>query len=416
MNTRKEFAAIDYFRLAASFMIVAIHTGPLEDFSEIADFMVTYCLGRIAVPFFLMVTGYFVLNGSFRKLTRYLCRFLLMYAGVTILYLPFTIYAGNLPQGPGGWLKWLLMDGTFYHLWYLPAALLGCVITAALLKYCPIAAGGILAALLYVAGLMGDSYYGLVAQVQPLENVYGFLFRISSYTRNGIFFAPVFLWMGAVLGRSGNGEKKSLLEGKRQKTMTWAAFGVCLALMLAEGYFTWSMGLQKHNSMYLFLLPVSFLLFKGLLQAGGKAPAVLRSLSMWIYLLHPLCIIGIRGVAKVLGLQAALVDQSLVFYAAVCVSSLITAVMLEWLRGMRRMLVAGRRQKKQEACSGKSTSQDAELPLVEGTEEYEGPEESDSGECFEEYDLFEKCDGLNEEEYRGVSPEEYVWLENDLDK
>ena len=61
MRQRKNYGAIDDFRLIAAFLIVAIHTSPLESFSETADFLVTYCIGRIAVPFFLMVTGYFVL-------------------------------------------------------------------------------------------------------------------------------------------------------------------------------------------------------------------------------------------------------------------------------------------------------------------------------------------------------------------
>ena len=61
MGYRKNYGAVDNFRLAAAFLIVAIHTSPLQSFSEVADFLVTYCVGRVAVPFFLMVTGFFVL-------------------------------------------------------------------------------------------------------------------------------------------------------------------------------------------------------------------------------------------------------------------------------------------------------------------------------------------------------------------
>ena len=61
MRRRKNYGAVDNFRLIAAFLIVAIHTAPLESFSETADFLVTYCIGRVAVPFFLMVTGFFVL-------------------------------------------------------------------------------------------------------------------------------------------------------------------------------------------------------------------------------------------------------------------------------------------------------------------------------------------------------------------
>ena len=317
-------------------MIVAIHTGPLENISKTADFLVTYCLGRIAVPFFLMVTGFFMLsdpNGPVKRLAKYLIRFFIMYIGVTLLYLPFTIYAGNLPHGVGGWLKWFFMDGSFYHLWYLPATLLGCVIAAALLRYCPVPVSGAIVGLLYAIGLLGDSWYGLAAQVEPFAGIYQGLFQFSTYTRNGIFYAPVFLWLGAVLGRSRKKGQEPEPEKGRPTAVIWTLFGIFLALMLGEGFFTWTMGLQKHNSMYLMLIPVSGLLFLGLLQAGGKAPGAIRPVSMWIYLLHPLCIIGIRGVAKVLGLQKLLVENVLVFYIAVCITSFIAAVVIEAARG-----------------------------------------------------------------------------------
>lgn len=58
---RSRSTAIDPFRMAAAFLIVAIHTAPLSSFSETADFFFSYCFARIAVPFFLMTTGYFVL-------------------------------------------------------------------------------------------------------------------------------------------------------------------------------------------------------------------------------------------------------------------------------------------------------------------------------------------------------------------
>lgn len=59
--------AIDPFRLVAAFLIVAIHTAPLSTFSETADFLFSYCFARIAVPFFLMTTGYFVLSPLISK-------------------------------------------------------------------------------------------------------------------------------------------------------------------------------------------------------------------------------------------------------------------------------------------------------------------------------------------------------------
>lgn len=58
----REYAGIDFFRIFAAVLVIAIHTAPFSVISGDLDFLLTYCLGRIAVPFFLMTTGYFVLG------------------------------------------------------------------------------------------------------------------------------------------------------------------------------------------------------------------------------------------------------------------------------------------------------------------------------------------------------------------
>ena len=121
-------AGIDYFRMAAAFMVIAIHIAPFSYWNRDLDFLLTYCLFRVAVPFFFMTTGYFVLapyvkSGFRRKRSfyKFMVKNTALYLAVTALYLPLTIYSGNLPQGFFGWMKGLLFDGTFYHLWYFPA-------------------------------------------------------------------------------------------------------------------------------------------------------------------------------------------------------------------------------------------------------------------------------------------------------
>ena len=42
-------------------------------------------------------------------------------------------------------------------------------------------------------GVFGDSYYGLIENVPLLRSLYTGIFYISSYTRNGIFFAPIYI-------------------------------------------------------------------------------------------------------------------------------------------------------------------------------------------------------------------------------
>lgn len=138
---KKTYAGIDGFRLIAAFMVIAIHVAPLSVWNEDIDYLFTYCLGRVAVPFFFMTTGYFVLAPYVKSdckekvsIRRYLLKNTLLYLLVSILYFPLSLYSGNVPKTSLTLIRWLLFDGTFYHLWYFPAAIIGCVLLIFLLK------------------------------------------------------------------------------------------------------------------------------------------------------------------------------------------------------------------------------------------------------------------------------------------
>lgn len=328
---RNRSTAIDPFRMVAAFLIVAIHTAPLSSFSETADFFFSYCFARIAVPFFLMTTGYFVLpalilkkSGSYRSLWRSMKKTALIYLAATILYLPVNIYSGKLPALKEIF-KVLVFDGTFYHLWYLPATLLGMLFLFLLSRKCSPKIMLFICGVLYLVGLFGDSWYGLFAQLPPVKAFYDVLFGISSYTRNGIFYAPIFLLMGALISRQ-------RIHKHFDETMVYLTGTLFfLLLMLGEGYLSYFLGWQRHNSMYLFLIPCMFFLFHLLLCLPGKGSRSLRRVTLLIYLLHPLVIILVRGFAKLTHLSAYLVENSLIHYVTVCILSFVMALCLSLL-------------------------------------------------------------------------------------
>lgn len=332
IRRRKSYDAIDNFRLVAALLIVAIHTAPLKSFNETADFLVTYCFGRIGVPFFLMVTGFFVLapyqrgrQSASGKIPQGMAKFLkkttLLYAVATLLYLPLKIYSENISDSVGGWMKEIFFDGTFYHLWYLPAVILGCLLIIGLLQFCNPMAVSILVFVLYIFGVLGDSYYHLVSQIPFMKTTYEGIFAVSSYTRNGIFFAPLFLWMGVLIA---NGNVKM------PRKQAGIGFAISLVGMLAEGFISFHFEWQKHNSMYFMLIPVMFFLFELLLDSDGIKLEIARDLSMYIYILHPFCIVLVRGLAGVLKMTKLLVEQSLIHYlAVVAVTVLLSLVIVE---------------------------------------------------------------------------------------
>ena len=218
-TAKKTVPTLDLFRLAAVLLVVMNHTSPLADVSAMADFWLTRVLARVAVPFFLMTTGYFLSRNHWAGVGRQLKKLCLLYGVCILLYLPVNLYAGSF-TGPADVLRKLLVDGTFYHLWYFPATILGIVI-ARWLSRLGLRVALPVAALLYLIGLGGDSYYGLVSQIPLLRTLYDGIFTLCGYTRNGLFFAPLFLLLGAA-GRRWN-QKLSL-----------AGFFLSLAAMSAE--------------------------------------------------------------------------------------------------------------------------------------------------------------------------------------
>ena len=60
MNIRK-YISIDYFRIIAALLIVAIHIYPFIKINETINFVFTHIICRLGVPFFLVITGYFTL-------------------------------------------------------------------------------------------------------------------------------------------------------------------------------------------------------------------------------------------------------------------------------------------------------------------------------------------------------------------
>lgn len=344
MRTKENYGWLDRFRLPAALFVITIHTSPLASFSSEADFFLTRILARTAVPFFFMVTGQFVAAPFIRqnrskpttgktkrqelhRLWRYLRKILLLYTAAILLYLPIGIYAGHYQEMTFGTaLRMLFFDGTFYHLWYFPACLLGVGLVYLLSRFLKLQ--GILAvsAVLYAIGLLGDSYYGLVQQLPALEAVYGVLFRFSSYTRNGLFFAPLFLALGAwcktMAGDDTITRAPGEKSGHRRNSLSINLGGLLLSflLMTAEAFTLRHFSWQRHDSMYLMLVPVMIFLYRtllGLSAVSGKSNRPFRSASLWIYLLHPAFIVVVRAAAKLLHLTPLLVDNSLLHFLAV---------------------------------------------------------------------------------------------------
>lgn len=328
MKDNRQLGGLDYFRLFAAFLVIAIHTSPLSSFSSSADFIFTRILARMAVPFFLMVTSYFLLpqylfehTKDFRPLLMFIKKTLLLYVAAIVIYLPVNFYAGQL-HGANifNFFRMLVFDGTLYHLWYLPASIIGVLLIILMSRKLPFRAIVGTALVLYGFGLLGDSYFGFLSNSDLLREIYEAMFRVFSYTRNGIFYAPVFLVMGA-------GMKK--IQRGRKKTTIMLGFVLSVLLMICEGLTLNHLDVQRHDSMYICLLPCMYFLFQIVLSVKKSPVKPLRTISTWIYIIHPLFIVLVRGAAKFTHLESIFIENSIAHYIAVSLLSCSFAVFLQ---------------------------------------------------------------------------------------
>lgn len=336
MTEKKSYAGIDYFRLIAALLIVAIHTSPFISFSQIGDFMFTRIIARVAVPFFFMTSGFFLIS-RYTYNTERLCAFIkktiLIYGTAILIYIPINIYNGyfKIDNLLPNIIKDIAFDGTLYHLWYLPASIIGAVIAWYLLKKANYSIAFLITFALYIIGLFGDSYYGIAENVSCLNNFYSLIFQVSDYTRNGIFFAPIFFVFGGYV--SDNQNRPSL-----KKSIT--GFIVCFALMFGEAFILHYLNLQRHDSMYVFLLPSVYFLFNILLYIKGKSHKELRRISLIIYIIHPFMIVAVRLFSKLVHMQDLLIENSLIHYIVVCFISVVLPIVISITQGFTSILKA----------------------------------------------------------------------------
>ena len=319
---------IDLFRIIAALMVVAIHTFPFNSLSPFLDEMITLTLFRVAVPFFFMTTGFYLIgpyanNKSYyygEKIKQFLLKISKIYLLVVLLYLPLSILNGTISSKTTllEWLKMLIFDGTLYHLWYFPGIIVGTLLVFYLLKYVTFNHVFFLSIPLYVIGLLGDSWYGIIKQIPLLAKIYDKLFEISEMTRNGLFFTPLFLCLGAYLYLERQKERRGVKELS-------LFFLITIAMMLVESIFLHRLFVVRHDSMYLLLPVVMYFLYLLLLNWQPKLRIKqVQNLSLLIYIIHPLVIVVVHTISN----KLTFMKFSLLYYLLVAVGSYILSRLL----------------------------------------------------------------------------------------
>ncbi|CZF85583.1 acyltransferase [Grimontia marina] len=227
--------SLEMGRLLAILAVVIIHAGPFrgEAYSEgvntLSDVINQIC--RFAVPFFFVLTGYFVqpklVESPTKTFMHYAKPLMLIWLAWSIIYLvmPFRLdiamTEGYLVERAGYWNYLLkapfntLFEGGLVHLWYIPGLLSALGILALLINknqqglIMPLALG------LYVWGLGAGSYQPVMEGEAPI------------FTRNGPFFSLLMVTTGFEMRR-----RNISFSNKAAYSMLIGG----LALCLAEGF------------------------------------------------------------------------------------------------------------------------------------------------------------------------------------
>lgn len=286
-------ASLDALRVLSLFGIVTLHVaGGGFAGNKPLGFLVDE-LSRFAVPVFFLMSAYFWKDADLAtplRLTAKVARRVLP-AFAAILALTVTLRLvehGRLgfELSPEGILLLLWTGGPAFHLWFLPALVLGTAIVALLLNGVGLRWTIAIALTLYCAGTLIGAYS------RPLLG-HGFPFWMD---RNGLFFAPIFLVAGIAFRRHRDELQQLPLPAVALALIAFAALNV------AEGYFVvgrYPMGHDYALATLGYALAVALLFMR--LELRSPLWSTLGQATFGAYLVHLLVLGVLAGDLKLGG-------------------------------------------------------------------------------------------------------------------
>lgn len=317
--TKKYNKLVDDLRLLAAILVVAIHTGPFASMPMV-NYFITNIIGRFAVPYFFALSGYYFYkklertdsSEHFNQLKKTLFNLLKLYALTLILYVPVWLYLNDFSISL--FISDLLWNGIHYHLWYFPALLIGMVVVYVMYKKLTTKQIFIIVAILYLFGAMINVYGPLLG-----EETLSLILNTIGTPRNGIFFAPLFVFIGHVLAR---------FPVKFKRWVGWLS----LVLFIGEGILWFVLGTPDPlNAMFLTLPIATYFLMNEILERTTKThgSSFYHQLSLYVYVIHPIVILGLRLIVSLLNME---LNFTLLFVMA-SLLSLVCAYVYDQLKG-----------------------------------------------------------------------------------
>jgi len=277
-------------------LVVAIH---VEPFTGNMAFYYDHCLARIADPMFFTLSAYFLFDKLlasdwnsdvfFKQIKR-----LFAYYGIwLIVYTP--IIAGRTWMHTGSkfefvWqmIRQIFLTGPYGALWFIPALILGLVLTYLVGKYTTPLICLIISCPFFLLSVVQMEYYHLVKDIAWLTALNDFFCSIFGWLGNGVNFGWFFCALGLYLA-----SKKHSLRSYRQDVCLTVFWG-CMLVLECTMIRHFSLGISY--GVMLMLIPVTYYLMWIVLRmpeaikAGNhtfeKNAKYLQDMSLLIFPLH----------------------------------------------------------------------------------------------------------------------------------
>ncbi|WP_312795726.1 acyltransferase family protein [Tianweitania sp.] len=276
-------------RVVMALLVVALHGQLFKEISAEAKFVISDTLSRLAVPWFLVVTGFYFRASSLAELRVWLIRMAVIYAVWMIAYSPFYLADLNLKSA-------VLLAGFGYrHLWYLFAAL-----QAGPILYC--LRGRSFVLLLPIASVL----FAIGMVIQHFELTESADYRVVLF-RNFLFFALPFMLLGHLMRR---------VDWKRVSSSLLVLLCVagCCILLLEAAFFssrTWF-----SQDLYVSLFFVSPAVFALCLHFDNGRLRSAAEMATGIYLIHLMVLLTTKSSTSLTETPATLVTIGLSVAAA----------------------------------------------------------------------------------------------------
>lgn len=296
MTLKQSYNSIDLMKFILCFLVVAIHSDPIEDVSPLLN-RLFLGVERVAVPLFFIASGFFLFKGGpldKDQLVKYLKRMGLLYFAWFVISFPITIFnrflmgEGSLPVKLFLFVKSFFFTSTFSGSWFLASCVFCTILFYFINKWFPSKGGWLIIVFSFLV-------YFLCVSTSAWGNLMDGIGLRQSYNNLVFWFAKPYTSILVGIPYFALGKYIAEHENKISRP-NFSITLILFALLIAEVYITYRFQLSNSTDCYLMLLPCAFCIFVYFLKWKLKLshPVEMRKTStivffsqfIWIFLIE----------------------------------------------------------------------------------------------------------------------------------